>query len=139
MSKYTKYQKPRKMKEKRIHPIWRGIGCILALFLPVISYFLSIELINFGLANEWPIPREILGYVHIPRQVWIVNLPSSVINPINRFPNLVAVVLFTFVILILLTGLISWIYSLLYRFIGPPQLSPIDAAPIKTKNVRKSR
>ncbi|MFN2216592.1 MAG: hypothetical protein ACK2TS_06575 [Anaerolineales bacterium] len=139
MSKYSKYQKPEEFQERKIHPIWRGIGCILALVLPVISYFLAVELVDFGLANEWPIPRELLGNVHIPGQVWVVNLPSNIISPINRFPNLLAVILFTFVILILLTGLISWIYSLLYRVIGPPQLSPIDAAPIKTKKVRKSR
>ena len=139
MSKYTKYQKPKITKEKIIHPICRGIGCILALILPVISYFLSIELINYGLANDWPIPNEILGYVHLPGQVWTINLPMNIIRPINSYPNLLAVILFTFVILILLTGLISWIYSLLYRVIGPPQLSPIDAAPIKTRKVRKSR
>jgi hypothetical protein len=139
MSKYTKYQKPKEIEEKKVHPIWRGIGCILAILLPVVSYFLSIELVNFGLANQWPFPGELMGYVHIPRQVWVVNLPSSIIGPINSFPNLLAVILFTFVILLLLSGLISWIYSLLYRVIGPPKLSPLDAAPIKTKNVRKSR
>ena len=139
MSKYTKYQKPKVIEKKRIHPIWRGIGCILALILPVISYFLSIELINYGLVNDWPIPKELLGYVHIPGQIWVVNLPMNIIRPITGYPNLLAVILFTFVILILLTGLISLIYSLLYRVIGPPQLTPVDAPPIKTRKVRKSR
>ncbi|MFC2064349.1 hypothetical protein ACFLXB_04555 [Chloroflexota bacterium] len=135
----SKYQKPKEIEEKKIHPIWRGIGCILALILPVISYFLSIELVNYGLANEWPIPRELLGYVHIPRQILGINLPGNIIGPITSYQNLLAVIVFTIVILILLTGLISWIYSLLYRVIGPPKLTPIDAPPIKTRKVRKSR
>ncbi|MFC2028458.1 hypothetical protein ACFLTX_00865 [Chloroflexota bacterium] len=139
MSKYTKYQKVKEHREKRIHPIWRGIGCILALILPVISYFLAVELINYGLANQWPIPIELLGSVNIPAQVWVINLPANIIRPINNFPNLFAVILFTLVILILLTGLISLIYAFLYRVIGPPQLTSIDAPPIKTKKVRKSR
>ena len=139
MSKYTKYQKPTIIKENKIHPIWRGIGCILALILPVVSYFLSIEFVNYGLANNWPIPKELLGYVHNPGQIWVINLPTNIIKPITSYPNLLAVILLTFVILILLTGLISWFYSLLYRVIGPPHLSPLDAPPIKTRNVRKSR
>ena len=81
----SKYKKPKAIEEKKIHPIWRGIGCILALILPVLSYFLSIELVNYGLANEWPIPRELLGYIHIPTQIWGINLPSINIRPITSY------------------------------------------------------
>ena len=138
MGKYTKYYQPKKNWEG-IHPIWRGIGCIMMIILPVISYFSSIELIKAGIKNAWPIPASLLGFIQFPDWVWKVPLLSGILRPFANFQNFYAVLLFTLVILLILSGLFSLFYSILYRFIGPPRLTPLDAPAIKGKKIRKSR
>ena len=138
MSKFSKYQKPPKEIKTISHPIWRGIGCLMAIILPVLSYFGAIEFINAGLANGWPIPVGLLGFVEFPIWVWNVPILANLLRPIATFPNFYAVLVFTIVFLILISGILSFFYSLLYRIVGPPALSPLDAPPVKGK-VRKSR
>lgn len=135
----SKYQRPQEFKNRIIHPIWRGIGCVMGLILPIISYFLAVEFVKYGISNRWPIPSDLLGYLHIPEQIWVIKLPLNFLRPITSYPNILAVAVFSIVILILLSGLISWIYSLLYRAVGPPPLTPVDAPPVKGRKVRKSR
>lgn len=36
----------------RVHPIWRGIGCLLLLILPVVAYGLTDVLLAWAIANS---------------------------------------------------------------------------------------
>jgi quinol-cytochrome oxidoreductase complex cytochrome b subunit len=139
MGKYSKYQKQPKELKPAMHPIWKGIGCLMAIFLPALSYIGALELVKTGLNNGWPIPANLLGFVQFPEWVWKVSLLAGLLRPITSFRNFYVVIIFTLVILILLSGILSLFYSILYRFIGPPRLSPLDAPPIKGRKVRKSR
>jgi hypothetical protein len=139
MTKYSKYQKPLKPRHAVMHPIWRGIGCLMAIILPAISYISAVELVNIGITKGWPIPRDLLGFIQFPEWVWKISLLSNLLHPIATFRNIYAIFVFTFVVLILLSGIFSLFYSILYRFIGPPRLTPVDAPPVKGRQVRKSR
>jgi hypothetical protein len=139
MSKYSKYQKPPKEIKPALHPIWRGIGCLMAIILPVLSYFGAIEYINTGLTKGWPIPTGLLGFVKFPVWIWKVPILGNILQPIATFRNFYAILFFTIVFLIVLSGILSFFYSVLYRIVGPPVLSPIDAPPIKNRKVKKSR
>jgi hypothetical protein len=139
MSKYSKYQKPPKDTKPIMHPIWRGIGCLMAIILPALSYLGAIEFVNIGLTKGWPIPTGLLGFVEFPVWVWKVPILTILLYPIATFRNFYAIMVFTIVILILLSGILSFFYSVLYRIVGPPVLTPVDAPPIKNRKVRKSR
>ena len=139
MSKYSKYHKPLKPISNGIHPIWRGIGCLLILILPVLSYKSAIELVNFAISKYWPIPQNMLGFIQFPDWVWKIRFLSILAQPIANYRNLSAVIFFSFVLLVFLSGVFSLFYAILYRFIGPPRLTPLDAPPIKGRKVKKSR
>jgi hypothetical protein len=138
MGKYSKYAPPPKESEG-MHPIWRGIGCLMIIILPALSYTGAIELLNYGLSKYWPIPAGILGFIRFPDWVWKVPLLAGIARPIATYQNLYAVLIFTLVILVFLSGIFSLFYSILYRVIGPPRLTPMDAPPIKNRKVKKSR
>lgn len=139
MSKYSKYQKQEYKRPLGLHPIWRGIGCLIAVILPIISYFGSLEIIKIGLAKGWPIPQSLLGFVTFPIWVWKYSILTNLLAPITIIPNFYAVVVFTIVLTIILSGILSLVYSIIYRIVAPPQLSDVDAPPIKGRKVKKSR
>jgi len=139
MSKYSKYQKPQQKRSAALHPIWRGIGCLMAIILPTIAYFSSIEFVKIGLTKGWPIPQSLLGFVQFPDWVWKFHVLANLFSPIAHFRDFYAILLFTLVILIILSGIFSLLYSIIYRIVGPPQLSAVDAPAIKGRNIKKSR
>jgi quinol-cytochrome oxidoreductase complex cytochrome b subunit len=139
MGKYSKYQKQPKYSKPVSHPIWRGIGCLMAIILPVLSYLGAIEFVKTGLVKGWPIPIGLLGFIRFPAWVWKVPILAEIFNPLATFRNAYAILVFTIVFLILSSGVLSLLYSILYRIVGPPVLSPVDAPPIKNRKVRKSR
>jgi hypothetical protein len=59
--KYREYQTIQPKQKRVIHPIWRGIGFLLMIIVPVLSYFAAIEILDANSANNWvPIPAEFL-------------------------------------------------------------------------------
>jgi hypothetical protein len=97
-----------------VHPIWRGIGCILFIIIPVISYAGATLLVEANNTEGWyPVPRELTGPAQYP----------------YLFANLAVAAILAVLGFVLLTVL----YSLLYRVAGPPQYGPLDAPPPRRK------
>lgn len=139
MGKYSKYSKQPTNLKPATHPLWRGIGCVMAIILPIFSYLGAIEFVNTGVPNGWPIPRGLLGFVKFPDWVWKVPVLNNILHPIATYRNFYAILVFTIVFVILLSGILSVFYTIMYRIVGPPTLTPVDAPPIKNRKVRKSR
>lgn len=140
MGKYTFYSKPPpKPRNLGVHPVMRGIGCIMMILVPIVAYGLSLLLIDYGIRNGWPIPPEWLGRITIP--AWLLQLAN--LRPLWSFlsaqNNLIAVVIFTIVITIVIGGLMSIVYGYLYSLFGPPQYGPQDSPPIRAKVKRYRR
>jgi hypothetical protein len=121
MGKYdTVQQKPKAERPWEIHPIWRGIGCILLLLLPFLSYLTSVLLVEANIENQWmPIPEVLAG----PPQI----------------PFLFAHLVLTLFFVILLFGFLMIFYSLIYTKLGPPKYGPTDAPPPRIQRVRKEK
>jgi hypothetical protein len=122
MGKFSQYEVTvRKPKAPwRIHPIWRGIGCLMMIIISGISYAGSVILVDANLKNSWlPFPREFYG------------------PPGN--PLLYAQIGVTVLLSILGYLIFVIFYTLIYRLIGPPPLGPTDAPPIKITGKRKPR
>ena len=116
MGKFTKYSTAVQPKQKpwKIHPVWQGIGCLMMVLIPLISYAGAVLLVNANNENGWvAIPREFIG-------------PQS--NPWLYTQLGVAVFLSMFGFMVFVI-----VYSLVYRVVGPPARGPLDAPPIRRK------
>lgn len=63
MPKNDQYQvrRPKEDESQKIHPVWRGIGCISLVIIPIISYIGASQLINHRENFSWIIiPEEIV-------------------------------------------------------------------------------
>jgi len=116
--------------------IWRGIGCVLMLVVPLASWILAAASVQWALERGWPIPAQLLGYPVVPKILWNLSAFAPIVVPIQSQQNLYAIVVVFLLYLILGGALISLAYALVYRLVGPPLYSAIDAPPPPVK-VRK--
>ncbi len=140
MGRYSQVrQRPPSVKPGEVHPVMRGIGCVLLAIVPLLSYGSAVLLVNYGAKKGWPIPPNWLGTPTIHplllkltglRQFWDFLLSQT---------NLIANLFFAVAIAVLIFGLMSIIYGVMFRMMGPPQYGPTDAPPIRTKVKRYKR
>lgn len=126
MSKYDKFNQGSRMQERpwKIHPIWRGIGCLMMLLIPIMSYAGAVVLVQANLEQGWlPMPRELLQTVAIP-----------FVGDVEQF---FAVVIVTVLLMIIGFGAVTILYSLIYSAVGPPRLGPLDAPPVRNSPKKK--
>jgi hypothetical protein len=134
MTKYTVASQRRSGKtgEKTVHPIWRGIGCLMIVFVPLLSYFLATIIVQAAVAGNWPMPYQLLGYPVVPPTLWKVSALSPLWGFIQQQANLYAVLLLTTLFIVAIGALVSVGYAFVYKFAGPPPLGPYDMPPVKT-------
>jgi len=118
MGKYDKYSSQSRQAKKpwAIHPIWRGIGCLMMLLIPILSYAGAVLLVEANLDQDWFVmPGEMIREISVP-----------VIGPVDHlWGNL----LFTLALSLIGFALLTAIYALVYQLIGPPRYGPLDAPP----------
>jgi len=131
MGKYAKFQ--RKSPEKRrLHPIWRGIGCILIVIAPLMAYGLMVLSVPSIIATG-KVPHQLLGHVHFPEWVLRYRITAGIASFISSISNPWLNIITFFVILLILAAVTSLIYTILYTLVGPARYSPLDAPPSKHK------
>jgi hypothetical protein len=119
MGKYNKFERrveiPRNLPY-RIHPIWRGIGCLMLVIIPIMAYAGAVLLLEANTANGW---------LYIPPEL---NVPP-VIPYINYMLPVTGATLVAAILLALAGfGVLMMIYALMYSVVGPPK-NPLDAPP----------
>jgi hypothetical protein len=124
--KYQKFGNKQFTRPYDVHPAWRGIGCILFLVVPLVSWAAGSLTLDYGLQTGWPIPPDILGNPTLPD--WSYELP--VISPLaiwfyNQM-NIYGIAFFSLLYLIVIGGIVSTVYSMVYRVFGPPRYTAID-------------
>lgn len=140
MGKYTTVQRtPPPPRNKDVHPVMRGIGCIMMVIVPILSYGVALLLVEYGIRQRWPIPPNWLQPVTIPPLLMSLRGLLPVWNFLMRQDNLMAVVVFTIVTMIVLGGIMSILYGYVYTLFGPPRYGPQDAPPIRVKVKRYKR
>ena len=118
MAKYSKYNPRERMAGPRwkIHPIWRGIGCLLMILIPVIAYAGSALLVDANTQQGWvPVPFELRQTISLP--------------VLGDIPYLGARLLVTVLLMIVGFTVLMVLYSMFYKVLGPPQYGPLDAPP----------
>ncbi|MGB8215149.1 MAG: hypothetical protein WCE68_16490 [Anaerolineales bacterium] len=115
-----------------ISPLWRGIGCILMGFLPLITFGLTYIFTPVIAATGYP-PVELLRPVTFPDWVNGSRIFGGVTSFISGIDNLWLGLIVFVIGLIVLTGLGSVIYTAVLQLIGPPRYSETDAPPSRYK------
>lgn len=103
-----------------IHPIWRGIGCLMIIIIPILSYAGAVLFVDANQKNGWlRLPPEFTRAVVLPF--------------VGVVPHLLSYVVTTIILMLIGFAALMIIYSILYRAVGPSQYSPIDSPPVRRR------
>ena len=107
MPKNDQYQvrKPKEYDSKKVHPVWRGIGCISMVIIPLLSYVGAVQLVN---------KRDILSWIVIPEEI------------VGNDPMIFVKLLYAIIIGLLLFFLLGVITFIVNRFTGGNKKGPYD-------------
>ena len=138
MGKYTTHSRQAsKPRNLGVHPVMRGIGCIMIVVVPILAYGVALLLIDYGIQHGWPLPPNWLRPITIPPLLLNLQGLAPLWNLLLRQNNFTAVVVFTVAITIVVGGIMSIIYGYIYTIFGPPQYGPQDAPPIRGIKVKR--
>ena len=116
-----------------VHPVMRGIGCLMIVIVPILAYGISVILVNYGVSHGWPIPPDWLGTPKFHPLLWRLSGVATVLAFLQTQTNLVANVVFTIALTVVIGGVMSVIYGYIYTIFGPPRYGPTDAPPPRVK------
>jgi hypothetical protein len=125
------YKKEQQVKKYAVHPVWRGIGCILLLLVPIMSWYIAGLFLESN--KKIALPYIFSQVLTIPR-THIAELDRLII-PINHyltsthfmFGQVFLMVIFSFIGF----GILAFIYAIIYKMAGPSRYGPFDWPPNK--------
>lgn len=106
--------------KKEIHPIWRGIGFIFMILIPILSYVGALLLLEENAKQGW------------------VRIPKDVLVPIWD-PMLGVKIGIAVILMVLLYGLYTLFAFIIMSIAGPPRYGPFDVPPQHYRNKKKQR
>lgn len=104
MGRYQQYQRDTKDTEKRVHPVWRGIGFLLMGLIAVMSYAGANLLVEANKTKGW------------------IAIPAGIRGGVSWAPDLFAELILTFFLIMIGFGIITIVYSLIYKVTRPQDL-----------------
>ncbi len=120
---FREFEFPEKARErqmaKEIHPVWRGVGCVMAIALAVGGYFAAEWFLQANAENGW---------IYLPPQVF---RPPYV--PAFVPPGAIAKLVVALITMVMAYGVISFLYAVFF----PPKLGETDAPPIRRRRRRR--
>jgi hypothetical protein len=139
MAKYRSYERQEVKRAYEIHPVWRGIGCIILILIPVMAYLASTVLIQRGIEDSWSMPSDLMGHPQLPAWLYRFAFTRQFAAPIASVDNLYALIVGTLLITILAFGILAVVYGWSYRVIGPRRYTPLDAPEVERQAKRRRR
>lgn len=141
MTKYTRVERKREERPWQINPAWRGIGCLMILLIILMSYAAADLLVQANNQTyHWTrFPANINAVVVIPR----IQIPYTIIDfTIGKISLLGSDVRYITLIfwgafLFVGFGILTVLYAIIYRFLGPPRYNRFDSPPVRTPRYRK--
>lgn len=104
--------------KKEVHPIWRGVGLIFIILIPIISISLALLLVAQNQENRWlSIPKELLVKA--------------------KDPLILVKVILSVAFILILFAIFTFITVLANRLFGPPRYGPYDVPAEKFKRRRR--
>lgn len=138
MGKYRSSTRRDVMAPKQPPAIWRGIGCLLIILVPVLSYAAAELSLPFFL-NRGLVPRELLITPHVPDWLWTVPVLAQFVQSLIGRYAFPAVLVLTFIYILFITGILTVFYAFMYQLTAPSRYGPMDAPPprIKVKKYKR--
>ena len=138
MGKYSSYSRPKpRPRDLGVHPVMRGIGCIMIVLVPILAYGLAILLVIYGASRGWPIPSSWFGPPTIHPLLQNIQGLQMIIAFLQTQNNLEANLVFAIALTILIGGLMAIIYGYIYALFGPPRYGPQDAPPVRGVKIKR--
>lgn len=140
MSRYDHFRK-REERPWKVHPVWRGIGCIWMILVPILSYAGAWIFTRQNFRNGWlPLTEELSRKISLPVYDFsFLTFPLD-FNILVRWlpgqPLYNIDILFFVAFLFLGFGIFSVVYAWLYRTMTPGR-SPFDAPEVERQRPRK--
>jgi len=128
-----------KPKAREIHPVWRGIGCMIIMVVPVLSYLTAVVTLPM-FKSRGLIPGDLIVTSRLPDWMWSINRDlTGWLQGIVGKPDFLPMVLLTLIYIMILGSLFSILYSMIYRVLRPSRYGPTDAPPIRVKTKKYKR
>jgi hypothetical protein len=139
MAKYRSYERQEIKRVRETHPIWRGIGCIILILVPILAYLSALLIVERGQQEQWSFPPELVGYPQLPPWVLRVAVLRPAVDALSGANNLYITLLLTVILTLIAFGVLALIYSWIYKAVGPSRYSPLDAPEVGrgTKRYRR--
>jgi hypothetical protein len=131
MGKYESYHTRAKPLPKReIHAIWRGIGFVMAILIPFMSYIGALILLEENAKKGWyGIPGDLIA----PSKFFLFG------QRIYLEPLLYVKIMLTVALLFIFYSLFLFITALMNRLLAPPRYTVYDAPPQAFRGKKKGR
>lgn len=129
MGRFNKYEQSSQSRGRpyKIHPIWQGIGCILLILIPILSYAGAVLLVEQNMDQHWlPAPIMLMQTVNIP------FLDMAV-------PHLYANLVVAVILALIGFAVVTMLYGALYSATGPSRYGPLDAHPDEFRPRKRRR
>jgi hypothetical protein len=127
MSFQTMRSREDRERERLPHPIWRGIGFAMIVLIPVISFVISDELIQYWQNN-------VPGFSLPP------NLRQSLVIPIyGEIDNFWGVLILTAILTLAIFAIFSFINAMVYRATREKNIRVFESSPQRYKPKKKLR
>ena len=124
-SKYRSFERKEYVKPPP-NPLWRGIGCILFVVVPLLSYwFMTLALPAVKATGS--VPPELLAPMQFP--LWMLKVPglNTLVVYLASIPELWLKLIVFVVILLLLILVSSLLYTMIYSMVGPARYTEREA------------
>jgi hypothetical protein len=140
MGKYTSQVKQKETPRVRgVHPIMKGLGCVIMIIVPILSYGVAILIVDIGVQRAWPIPAEWLGTPQFHPWLWKLSGLAYILGWLQTQTNLYANFVFAIGVGTVIGGIMAIFFGYLYRMAGPSEYGPLDVPPARVKVKRYKR
>ncbi len=135
---YAMNPRPQWQPKAQLHPVWRGVGCIMMVLIPFLSFGLAKFTISMSFSQRY-IPYQLLGYPVMPQNLWKLGFLNPVLAYIQGLDNLYAIVILLLFYTIVLGALVTVVNAFIQKTVGPPRYGPLDMPPPQGKVKRYKR
>ncbi len=131
--RYDKYQEMQQQPASQVHPIWRGIGCVMLILIPIVAYAAADTF--FDNASN----LRIFGSTVFPSSGILYHIYFS--YPLGDTLLRVAPFHLVFMIVFSILGylVLSMVYTIVYQVTGPPKYGPTNSPPLRNPRKRRRR
>jgi hypothetical protein len=119
-------------------PIWRGIGCLLIVLTPIVS-FAAANLSMPFFQDHGFVPSQLLVTPRTPDWLFVSPVLARAFQYLLARPGILATLVLTFVYILFISGLFTLLYAYMYRLAAPSRYGPLDAPPehVKIKKYKR--